>query len=55
LGFGLLVLELDFVAHDGDDLELGRVGGGGGEDLEANGGPFFAASMAPELTISCES
>ena len=43
MGFGLLVLELDLVAHDGDDLEFGRVGGGGGEDLEANGGPFFAA------------
>ena len=43
LGFGLLVLKLDLVAHDGDDLELGGIWRRGGKHLEADGGAFFAA------------
>ena len=43
LGLGLLVFELDFVANDGDDVEFGGIGGGGGLDLETDGGAFLAA------------
>ena len=43
LRFGLLVLELDFVAHDGDDIDFGGVDRGGGKNLKTHSGAFLSA------------